>query len=87
MRTDYDKIMKVVEDLKQRQALSDELETLIRDITDSTNTDGEIELEITRTKKKFTLDANLLSNRLTNQKDANDAKIDAIISKITVNGK
>lgn len=86
MKIEVKKIIDATEQIKQKQLTLDTLDAIITDITDSTDSNGDIELQITRTKKMFSMDATSITNKLTAKRNAVGAQIDALVAKITLNG-
>lgn len=84
MKAETKKIIDTAKLIESKQLLSDELTNLLADIADSTDTNGDIELMITRTKKVFTIDATSIENKLTTKRNNIDSSVDALVAKITL---
>lgn len=87
MKNEYEKIMKVMNELAEKQKLSDELDSLVKEITESTDPEGNIELQLTRTKKIISYPTQVFINQITNKKGIVDTQVATLISKIKINGK
>ena len=87
MKDEYEKIIKVISNLTEKQKISDELDVLIKEITESTDPEGNIELQLTRTKKIISYPAQVFINQITNRKGNIDTQIVNLISKIKIDGK
>ena len=87
MKEEYEKIIKVINNLTEKQKFSEELDVLIKEITESTDTDGNIQLQLLRTNRTITYPAQMFINQITSKKDVVDTQIATLISKIKINGK
>lgn len=70
--------------IEKKQTLSDFIGELIKDINEATDPDGDVELEITRSKRIFTLPANGLLTSLNTKKDNLDQAITTLLAKVTI---
>lgn len=87
-KADIDKIIETVNQLTEKQKLSDELTSLISSLTESTDSEGNVEIDITRIKKVIKFPASVLISTITDKKTLVETERDAIADKITIqNGK
>ena len=70
--------------LEAKQNASDLLAQVIQDVTNSTDTNGDVELTITRTNKRFLVDGSTLVNKLTQKKNNIDSDITTLLATITI---
>lgn len=80
-------ILNTFTEIREKQKVSEELADLIKQIEDSTNPNGDVEISITRVNKVIKFPASSLISTLTGKKTQVETDRDVIVDKITINGK
>ena len=80
----YDRLKLAYETISQKKVILDEIDILLKDLNEATDSNGDVELKLERNGKIFNFSANVLINSLNNKQNTLNNQIDNLLAKITV---